>query len=398
MKLLQINSVCGYGSTGKITTDIAEFIEHNGSEAYIAYGQKNSDYAKSYKIGTRFENHLHNLGSRILGTQGHFSKNGTKKLISYIDELNPSLIHLHNIHGNYLNVPAFFEFLLKVNKPVIWTLHDCWAFTGKCAHYTDVGCYKWKIECRSCPQVRSYPPSLILDRSNMLFHEKQKLFTSLPNLEIITVSRWLENQVRSSFFKEKSIRMIYNWIDTDTFKPCTSINSKYLSNYSFNIVCVGAYWDVDSSKFKKLIKLSKLIGKDARILLVGRVGPGNLPENILHIPYVSNQHELAQIYSYADAYVHLSTEDTFGKVIAEAMACGTPAVVFNSTACPELIGDGCGYVIDNLEVSDVYKALLQIRHNGKSKYSSSCMKHVAENFERNKNLEATWKLYNSMLS
>ena len=158
-------SVCGFGSTGSICVDIATVLEQQGHECYIAYGQGTTTYKKSYKIGTVLENHIHNLGSRLLGKQGYFTKKGTQQLVQFIKQYNPDIIHLHNLHGNYLNLKVLFEYLINVQKPVVWTLHDCWAFTGKCAHYTDIQCFKWQTHCANCPQLQTYPPIVFIDQS-----------------------------------------------------------------------------------------------------------------------------------------------------------------------------------------------------------------------------------------
>ncbi len=401
MKVLMINSVSGYGSTGTICEDIAFVLEREGHECFIAYGQATTNYKKSFKIGTILENHLHNLGSRIFGKQGYFTTNGTKKLLNYIDSIRPDVIHLHNLHGNYLNLPLLFAYLIKYNKPVVWTFHDCWAFTGKCAHYTDVACYKWQSFCDHCPQTEKYPPSLFLDRSKSMFFDKKQWFTSIENLSVITVSEWLEGQVRHSFFKERTIKTIYNWVDTEIFKSTDSkdvIKGYGLNTNKFTVLLVSAHWNENDVKWKDLLALSKLVSNDVQLIVAGYVeNKSKLPENVFHINYINSKIKLAQLYSFSDVYVHLSTEDTFGKVIAEALSCGTPAIVYDSTACPEIIGEGCGYVVEKRNVNQIASAINTIKKNSKTFYSANCRNFVVENFNIYSNINTTIDVYKSLI-
>jgi putative colanic acid biosynthesis glycosyltransferase len=396
MKVLMINTVSGHGSTGSICTDVASVLEKEGHECYIAYGQLFTNYEKSFKIGTKLENHLHNLGSRLFGKQGYFTKRGTNKLITYINEVDPDVIHLHNLHGNYLNLEILFKYLIKVQKPVVWTLHDCWAFTGKCTHYTDVSCVKWQTQCNKCPQLKTYPPSMFFDQSRIMFEDKKKWFTALKKLTIIPVSHWLEGEVKRSFFKNNTIVPIYNWVDHSIFKPCDdNIKDQYgIDTKKFIILGVSASWSSSNNRLKDFISLSKLISNDMQIVLVGQAAnKNNIPASIIHIPYVNGKEALAKIYSNANVYVHVSTEDTFGKVIAEALSCGTPAIVYNATACPEIIGEGCGYVVEKRNTTQILDAIFKIKENSKEQYLGACRQQVVENFDFNANISNTIDIY-----
>lgn len=401
MKVLMINSVSGYGSTGSICEDIASVLENQGHECYIAYGQSSTSYPRSFKIGTKIENHYHNIGSRLIGKQGYFSKSGTKNLISYIENVKPDIIHLHNLHGNYLNLQVLFEFLIKVQIPIVYTLHDCWAFTGKCAHFTDVQCYKWKIQCYSCPQLKKYPPSLFFDYSKEMYVDKKNWFTSIQKMNIIPVSNWLASQAEESFLKKYPITPIYNWVNHSIFKE--TIDREVIKRYNidenkFTIVLVGAIWDTKDVKWQDALKLATMIDKDMQILMIGNVSsPKLLPKNIKHIPYVNGKEELAKIYSISDVYIHLSTEDTFGKVIAEALSCGTPAIVYNSTACPEIIDNNSGFVVEKRNVKEVFVAVSKIKEKGRSSFSKHCRERVIKEFDLKTNIDLTIQVYKKML-
>ncbi|WP_313252531.1 glycosyltransferase [Empedobacter sp.] len=396
-----INTVAGYGSTGSICEDIANLLEQQGHECYIAYGQLSTSYHKSFKIGTRIENHLHNVGSRLIGKQGYFSKSGTKNLISYIENVKPDIIHLHNLHGNYLNLQILFEYFIKVQIPIVYTLHDCWAFTGKCAHFTDVQCYKWKTQCYSCPQLKKYPPSLFFDYSKDMYVDKKNWFTSIQKMNIIPVSNWLASEVEQSFLKKYPITPIYNWVNHSIFKE--TIDREVIKRYNidenkFTIVLVSAIWDTKDVKWQDALKLATMIDKDIQILMIGNVSsPKLLPKNIKHIPYVNGKEELAKIYSISDVYIHLSTEDTFGKVIAEALSCGTPAIVYNSTACPEIIDNTSGYVVEKRNVKEVYEAVLKIKEKGRIFFSKNCRERVIKEFDLKTNIDLTIQVYKKLL-
>lgn len=400
MKVLMINSVSGFGSTGSICVDIATELERQGHECYIAYGQVSRGYEKEFKIGTQLENHLHNLGSRVFGKQGYFTKTGTKKLVAFIKDYNPDVIHLHNLHGNYLNLEILFNYLIEVQKPVVWTLHDCWAFTGNCAYYSSINCEKWQTVCEKCPQIQAYPPSFFLDQTRTMFNDKIKWYNAIESMTIIPVSKWLKGEVEKSILKEKKIISIYNWIDHDIFKENTNINNLYGINRSKHIVLgVSAGWSASSTKFKDFIQLSDILSVDMQLVLVGKINRGTvIPPNIIHIPYVETKSELAKLYSIADTYVHLSTEDTFGLVIAEAMSCGTPVIVYNATACPEIVGENCGYIVKPRDIEAVNSKLILIKENSKSYYSENCRRHVIETYDMEKNVEATIEVYKNSIS
>ncbi|WP_291122093.1 glycosyltransferase [Empedobacter sp. UBA7620] len=401
MKVLMINSVSGYGSTGSICEDIANVLEQQGHECYIAYGQLSTSYHKSFKIGTRIENHLHNVGRRLIGKQGYYTKRGTTKLIDFIKEYNPDVIHLHNLHGNYLNLEILFDFLNLVQKRVIWTLHDCWAFTGRCAYYSDLLCDKWKTECSHCPQFKTYLSSVFLDKSQEMHRDKKKWFTKLEKATIHTVSNWLAGEVKQSLLNCYEVKPIYNWINHSIFRPVSddSIIDQYnLNSEKFTIICVSAQWSLGTVRYNDLIKFAKEIGNDYQIIVVGKVAKNcKFPKNCKVIPYVDGKSELAKLYNFADVYVHFSTEDTFGLVIAEAMSCGTPVVVNNVTACPEVVGEGCGYVIKSRDNLARINAVKTIEKNGKSFYSEKCRAYVLEHYDITININEIINLYKNKM-
>ena len=399
MKIIQINTVLGIGSTGRTCVELESVLIDRDIESFIAFGYGSSVDRNHYQIGSKIDHYLHNICSRIFGVQGFFSKRSTKKFIRYLRVLNPDIIHLRNLHGNYLNYELLFKYLNTLEIPVIWTLHDCWPYTGKCVHYTAVSCDKWKSQCENCPQIKKYPPSLFLDRSRTMYDKKKELFTSLKNGHILTVSDWLAKEVSLSYLNKYPIKRIYNWIDTETFTPLKDGSKlKVMSRSKFNVLGVSAGWNTGDSKLADFISLSEMLTSEYQIVLLGALGRGvKLPNNIIHIPFVSSKKDLAKIYSEADVYVHLSIEDTFGKVIAEALSCGTPVIGYNSTAIPELFDKNCGFVVPVGNLKLVVDSIEVIRAKGKDYYSSYCVDYVNDKFSYSKNSNQIVEFYNSVM-
>lgn len=397
MKILQINSVCGTGSTGKIAVEISDFLNEKGVQNYIAYGLGETERKNTFKISNFFDSHLHSFISRKFCMQGYGSHLCTMRLVKYIKKIKPDIVHLHNIHGHYLNFGILFRYLNSTDIAVVWTFHDCWPFTGKCAHYIHAGCGKWQTHCSRCPLLKTYPDSE-RDRSEKNYTDKKALFAANKNLHITTVSKWLCSQAEQSFFKGHDIRCIYNGINTDIFTPRQSNwREKHNLQDKFVILGVASVWS-SRKGLDEFVELSKRIDPDTRIVLVGTNDEqaSVLPENVIGIKNTKNQNELAEIYSCADVFLNLSAEETFGLVVAEAMACGTPSIVYNATACPEVLAEDCGYVVEPHDLDAVYEKIQTIKANGKDIYSQSAIKRVKENFTKQKMLNEFWNLYNSI--
>lgn len=400
MKVLQINVTCGQGSTGVIATEIAEQLEKKGHESYIAYGQGTTTYPKSYKIGNNFENKLHSLwNTRILGKEGYGTTLGTRKFIHWIDLINPDIIQIHNLHSNFLNFPMFFEYVKNKNIPVVWALFDCWAFTGKCTHFSEIKCRKWENQCDNCPQLSSGPKTWFFDRTKELYKEKKKLFTSLPSLDVIVCSNWLKSEVEKSFLSKWPIHMIYNWIDMSKFEEIkdSSIFDKYgITECKKYLVSVSAFWDDNTTRLTDAIRLSEILPEDYQLVIIGKKNTKrNIPSKIVHIDFVSGTKELSKLYSGAISFVGFSTEDTFGKVFAEAMLCGTPAVVFDSTACPEVVGD-TGYAVAPHDIVSMLEKVMEIDRNGRGFYSQRCKERVISLYSYEQNVERYISIYEKL--
>lgn len=349
MKVLQINSVCGIGSTGRIASDIHNSLIAKGHESYIAFGRdlpKNCDNA--IRIGTKMDNYTHVAKTRILDKHGFGSKKATIEFIDKLKKLDPDIIHLHNIHGYYINVEILFEYLRETNKAVVWTLHDCWSFTGHCSHFDYIGCEKWKTSCFNCPQKKEYPKSFFIDNSEWNYNKKKEIFSSLDNMCIITPSNWLENLVKNSFLAKYDTVTIHNGIDLSIFKPIENgFRKKYNLENKFIILGVSSVWN-QRKGFEEYIEISNKLNDNEVIVLVGvsEKQKQNLPKNIVGITKTDNTEELAGIYSSADIFLNLTLEDTYPTVNLEAIACRTPVITYNTGGAKETVHNLFGQVID----------------------------------------------------
>lgn len=395
MKVLQINAVSGISSTGRTCIELAQFLDKCGYDSYIAYSD-GPVYDKGFRIGNPFEIKLHGLLSRVFGLQAYFSVKGTLKLLKYMDALKPDVVHLRNLHGNYINLRLLLSYLAKRDVPTVITLHDCWFYTGKCCHYTVQCCSKWQTECFNCPRIHKDNPSWIFDCTRKMFRDKKNWLSKIPRLAVVGVSDWITEEAKKSFLKTaRLVTRIYNWIDTDAFAPSADNglrNQLGLKN-KFIILGIASGW-TSAKGLDKFTGLSRLIGQDMAIVLIGGLKDNvELPENIYHISEIQDVRELARFYSMADVFLNLSLEETFGKTTAEALACGTPAIVFNSTANPELVGKDCGFVVAKGDIDELYKKIVTIKSNGKDAYSKKCILYSRNRFSKEDRIRDYIEIY-----
>lgn len=399
--LLQINSVVNSGSTGHIAEEIGLVAINNGWNSYIASGRSGQpSKSESIIIGNAWDIRLHGIQTRLFDRHGLGSYKASLALVKKIINIKPDIIHLHNLHGYYLNIEVLFIFLATQSIPVVWTFHDCWPMTGHCAHFDFIGCEKWKTECNECPQKNKYPTSFLLDRSSKNHQLKKQLFSLPEYMTIVTVSQWLSDTTRQSFLKKYPIKIINNGIDTTVFKPSNHdlIRAKYNILGKFVILGVANIWSV-SKGLNDLIELSKIIDSNCQIVLIGlnQRQIENLPLNIIGIVRTESKEELAEMYSLADVYVNTSVEETFGLTTAEALSCGTPAVVYNATACPEVISSETGFIVEKGDIKGLLKAIETVRKNGKNKYSKACRERAITLYDKNDRYMEYFKLYESIL-
>lgn len=405
MKIVQINAVNSILSTGATTKQLADFLTKEGVENYTFSRVGRGFPKETIFIGNLLDYRLHGLLSRVFGYQGFFSLIPTIILIRRLKTIKPDIVHLRNLHENYVNIPLLLKYLGKNNIIVVVTLHDCFFYTGRCPHYTRFGCNKWELfQCRDCKFMAFSKYSWLWCGTHTMFKIKERLFNGIKNLCVVGVSNWICNESkRSPIFKNAKFDMIYNWIDLETFHPFSEQQNEKTKNLlglsNKNVVIgVASSW-CEEKGLSLFFELSHKIEKDTQIVLVGNM-PSNieLPANITPLPKTLNQNELAKYYSCANVFVHLSKEESFGKVTAESLACGTPAVVFNNTASPEIVADGCGFSVENGNVDAVAESIGTICARGKKSYLLSCRKRAEERFNIDINCRQYLELYKKLLA
>lgn len=395
MKIVEINT-CDYGSTGKIMLQIAETAREN-NHAVTTFSRKwNNTKTISHShiyFGSFLENALHHILAETTGLSECFSFIGTLSLILKLKKIKPDIIHLHNLHGWYINLPLLFKYIKNHNIKTVWTLHDCWAFTGHCTYFDMARCNKWKMGCRNCTQYKDYPKSFF-DNSKYMYRLKKKWFTGVKNMTIITPSEWLAGLVKESYLKDYPVRVINNGIDLDVFKPTESdFKKKYALENKYIVLGVAFGW----GKRKGLdvfIELANRLDKEKyKIVLVGTDDNIDklLPDNIISIHRTQNQTELAEIYTAANVYVNPTREDNYPTVNMEAVACGTPVLTFNTGGSPEMLDENCGAVVTKDNTDAVFYEIIRICET-KPYTEEGCLKK-AEVFDKDMKFKNYRELY-----
>lgn len=364
MKVVQINTVCGVGSTGRIAVGIGRALERAGSSSLIAYGRGSApEGVNAVSCNSPLGIPLHGLATRLWDTHGFGSARATELLVRKIQDYNPDIIQLHNIHGYYLNIEVLFDYLSRSGKPVAWTLHDCWAFTGHCSYFDFAGCDRWKTGCHDCPQKGDYPASLLRDGSSENYKKKRELFTSVRAMRLITPSHWLAGLAGQSFLGRYPIHVIPNGIDLEAFRPTPGgIPSANIPDGTKLLLGVAGTWDRRKG-LDYLMRLARDLAPEVYVALLGLSEPQRtcLPANVLDLGRTSDVHRLAQIYTAADVFVNPTLEDNFPTTNLEALACGTPVVTFATGGSMESVNDSCGKIVPKGDTDALKHAVLDMK-------------------------------------
>lgn len=398
MRIMQLNTV-DVGSTGRIMLQIANAAREYGHKVWTySIARKESAFPpEGHKYyGSYVSYCVHYVLGKITGCNGMFSLMPTLKLIVEMQRIKPDVIHLHNLHGFSINLPLLFRYLKRSKTQVIWTLHDCWAFTGHCAHYSAVGCSKWKTGCYACPIYKAYPESIV-DNSKWMWSAKNKWFLNMPNMILATPSKWLEEQAKESFLREYPIRVINNGIDIKEFSfTPNEFREKHGIPKEKSIVLGVAFGWGHKKGMDVFLQLVNLLGDGYQIVLVGTNDniDAQLPSNILSIHRTNDQKELAEIYSAADVLVNPTREDTFPTVNIESLACGTPVITFRTGGSPEIIDHTCGSVVECDDVDALKREIIRIC-NDKPYSRDACIKRALQ-FDQKDKFKEYVKLYEDM--
>ncbi|MDR2408275.1 MAG: glycosyltransferase [Bacteroidales bacterium] len=401
--LIQINATPNAGSTGRIAEGIGQLAIKYGWKSYIAYGRRmTNSQSEIIRIGNKWNIYWHILMTRLFDRHGLASKQATKKFIRQIRQIQPDIIQLHNIHGYYLNYPILFDFLKEYAGPVVWTLHDCWAFTGHCAYFTLAKCNKWVIKCGVCQQKCTYPKSFFFDNSKNNFQLKKKYFADIDNLTIIVPSQWLADLVSQSFLKKYIIKVINNGIDTDVFLPqnnLETIREKYTISEKFIILGVASVWSKRKGLDDFILLNNQLDANKYQIVLVGlnKQQISNLPKQIIGIARTENIAELAKLYSIADVFVNATYEDNFPTTNLESLACGTPVITYRTGGSVESVSEDAGVIIEQCNITQLLSAIQEIAQKGKLFYSEKCRQRALALYNKEDRFREYLDLYEKAL-
>ncbi len=383
MRILQINAVYRQLSTGSNVYELNQAFRAQGHTCVAAYSVgKIENPEEEWLIGSRFGQKMHALLSRVFGLQGYFSPFATRKLLRKMDQFQPDVVVLNNLHANYIHLPMLLKYLAKKDIPTVAVLHDCWFYTGKCCFYSTSGCDKWRTRCENCPAKKKYNKSWFFDFSGKMHKDREELFGAIPRLGVVAVSDWLLTQAIQSpvFVNAKEIVRIHNWIDHKKFTPMEQVTFREklgLVNKKV-LLAVAADWE-NRKGLDTLLWMAEQLRPDEQLVVIGRVHQ-SLPETIMHIDRTSSREELIAYYSMADVFVQPSLEETFGKVTAEALACGTPVVCYDSTANPELVGKNCGEIVPAKDKEAMLQQVRKVLSLGKEHYTHFCRAFAEERF------------------
>lgn len=398
MRVMQINAVYGVGSTGVIVEDLHNLALENGIESYVSYSttNKNPDEIKNgYVIGKNLGKKIHAVLSRLGGKQAYFSSFATKKLIKHIEKVNPDIVHLHNLHSNFVNMNMLLKYLGKKDISTVVTLHDCWFYTGGCFHYTSVGCNKWQESCGNCPKKMQDTPALLKDNSAKILADRKKYFGRIKNLSVIGVSQWIANEGEKTIFKGKNVSNIYNGIDTEFFVPTPSdFREKNNLQDKFLILAPASKWlkPINKETFETV---SKNLPSDCVIVMLGcsESQSAVLPPNVLALPFIKDRDELRKVYTACDVFANCTREESLSLINVESQACGTPVVTYRNTGAQETVDNKCSFSVESGNEKDFLEAILKIKEIGKEKLSEDCIKWVKHRFDRDENYRKYIDLY-----
>ena len=397
MKVLQINAVYGFKSTGVIVKDIADTLEKAGGEGYFAYQSTCEPIKNGYKVGGKLGWKWHALHARIFGKQGYASKLATRKFLKWIDEIKPDIVHFHNLHSNYINLNMLCDYLAKKEIPTIITMHDCWYFTGKCSHYAPVKCDKWQTACGNCPLNKVEVPSLFFDNTEKVLKDRTEHLLKIKNLTLIGCSQWIANEARKSRLQMANIGVVYNGVDTTVFTPHENGFRKEIgAEGKFLILGMADKWYAEQNR-EIVEKLIAAQGEETHIVIVGCKDEQKAYferfEKVTSVGYVTDRKRLSDIYASADVFVNLTRADTLPTVNMESICCGTPVITFDCCGSPELVDKDSGYIITEGDAEELITKIAEL----KQAPLTFDVKEKQKKFDKNECYKKYLEIYNGMI-
>lgn len=399
-KLLIVNTSCNTGSTGRIAEEIGQTAIADGYECYFAYSIAGRESkCQTIQIGNSLDFKIHALSTRLFDNHGFCSTSATKALIKKIEEIKPDVINLHNIHGYYLNVEVLFDYISKANIPIVWTLHDCWPFTGHCSYFDRYHCDKWKTGCFDCQNKKGYPTSWFIDRSRHNYNKKRAIFNNVPNITFVPVCHWMEENVKQSFFGKYPTQTIYNGVDLEVFKPqqSDSLRNKFgIKDDNKVVLGVASVWDRRKG-LDDFVKLRSQLNDDYSIVLVGLAEEQiqSLPSGIIGIRRTDSIQQLVELYSLADVFVNPTYVDNFPTTNIEALACGTPIITYKTGGSPEAVDEETGLVANQGDISQLSDHIRYIA-NRKAEYLTKCRERAVSFYNKHDRFNDYVKLFDEL--
>lgn len=400
MKVVQINAIYGSKSTGTIVREIQSCCEAHGIECYVAYSiadRPQNEIPRGYRIGNKLTTKWHALMSRVLGKQAYFNRFTTWLFLRWLDKIQPDVVHLHNLHNNFIHLNMLLRYLAKRDIATVVTMHDCWYFTGGCTHYTSIGCQKWQTGCGQCPAWKKFP-SWFFDTTADVIKDRYKFFSAIPRLTLVGVSEWTADEASKSMLSHSHICHIHNGYDLSVFFPSPS-NKREEQGISNRFVLLGPAnkWllPVNRPTLDCFIENMK---DDMALVLFGNPNKSDsLPDKIIQLGYTNSRQEMAELYSMADVFVNCSREDTLSSINVESQACGTPVVTYDNTGLKETVNGSCGFAVPTGNADALWEKVLEIKSRGKQKLAPLCREWVTCHFEKNNNYEKYIFLYRNQV-
>ena len=410
MKVVQINATYGNGSTGSIVKDIQYQCLESGIESHVAYSSSSlpqEEIINGYQIGNHLDHTIHAVLTRINGKQCYYSKRPTRDLLRWLDGIQPDVIHIHNLHSNFINMPMLLQWIAHNNKALVATLHDCWYFTGGCFHFTSSNCFRWKEACGNCPRKRKDIPSFF-DCSKQILKDKRNIFGRIPKMSVVGVSKWTIEMAQQGIFKNTPCYVIHNGIDMELFKPIgevkkiETLRDKYGIKDNFVILGPASKWL--NPENRNLLNSALELGEDYTLVLYGcndqqmnsEIVPetGNNATSLVKIGLTGNKEELVDIYNMANVFVNCTHEDTFSLINAEAQACGTPVICYANTGAKETVNTEYGRLVETDDVKSMIEIVKQMKSDSLVKSSQNELSAWARScFDKNNNYQQYIQLY-----
>lgn len=397
MKVLQISADYRLSSTGRIVGDIQRCCIDKEIDAYVAYSiPRHAENAiiNSYRIGNYFTAKWQAFCSRIVGKQAYYNKLSTRIFLRWVKQIQPDIVHLHNLHSNYIHLNVLLHFLAKHDIATVITMHDCWYFTGGCFHYTNAVCNRWQSGCGHCPKRYQDTPAYLCDSSAQILKDREIFLNAIPRLYIVGCSKWVADEARKSVLRNCNIRHIYNGFDLDVFKPSPSDIANQLSiNGKQILLGPASKWLSDVNK-ETLQYFVKVMPSNFVLVLFGsRNTKQTIADNIILYGYTHSREEMVKLYSMADVMVNCSREDTLSSLNLEAQACGTPVVTYDATGSKETVDGVCGYAVETGNPQALWNAVVGVLLKGKQSLTAECCLWVKNNFEKESNYYKYVELY-----